>query len=197
MMNKSVVLFSGGMDSYTLLMDLHLRGRKVYAISFDYGQQHSKELTYAAAACEQNDIPHKIIDISECGLILTSALTGGGDSIVVPNRNMIMLSMACGYAISIGATEVLFGSNASDHAVFPDCRPSFIEKLNLALEHGNNEKITVEAPYSRMSKRDIAAEGKNMGLDYTKTWTCYRGGEAACGECESCKARKLALDIFS
>jgi len=203
---KVVVIYSGGMDSFTLLHKAINEGKKVYALSFNYGQRHSKELHYAQKVCDDLAIPHKIVDITAINqLLLGSSLTDDIEipeghyeeesmkSTVVPNRNMIMLSLAVGYAVSIHAEAVYYGAHGGDHAIYPDCRPEFIDKMNAVSQVANYEAVDIIAPFSQQNKIDILREGLAMGLDYGKTWTCYNGRERACGKCGSCQERLEAF----
>lgn len=205
-MGKVVVIYSGGMDSFTLLHRARAAGHEVLALSFDYGQRHICELEYARAVCRSLAIPHRVVDITGLGgLLAGSALTDDvpvpeghyeEDSMkatVVPNRNMILLSLATGYAVSEGAQAVWFGAHGGDHAIYPDCRPAFVEKMDAVCRVANYEPVRVEAPYLRMDKGEILAEGLTMGLDYSQSWTCYNGREAACGRCSSCVERLEAF----
>ena len=204
---KVVVIYSGGMDSYTVLNKAMQQGYDVHAVSFNYGQRHSKELLFAKKVCEQRQIEHKIVDISSINqLIGGSALTDDIDvpeghyeeesmkTTVVPNRNMIMLSMAVGYAVSIQAEAVYFGAHSGDHAIYPDCRTEFVDAMNEVCKIANYQAIEVRAPYLASSKVDILREGLAMNLDYSDTWTCYNGQEKACGRCGACQER---LEAFS
>jgi len=204
---KVVVIYSGGMDSYTVLNKAMQQGYDVHAVSFNYGQRHSKELIFAKKVCEQHNIEHKIVDISSIKqLIGGSALTDDIDvpeghyeedsmkTTVVPNRNMIMLSMAVGYAVSIQAEAVYFGAHSGDHAIYPDCRTEFVSAMNNVCKIANYQAVEVRAPYLASSKIDILKEGLAMNLDYKDTWTCYNGQEKACGRCGACQER---LEAFS
>ena len=113
---------------------------------------------------------------------------------VVPNRNMVMISIAVSHAISIGATEVYYAAHSGDHAIYPDCRKEFIMKLTEAIELCDWNKITLKAPYVNLDKGDIAMRGKELGVDYSLTWTCYKGMEKACGKCGSCVERLEAFE---
>jgi 7-cyano-7-deazaguanine synthase len=207
MPTKVVVIYSGGMDSYTVLNKAMQQGYDVHAVSFNYGQRHSKELLFAKKVCEQHNIEHKIVDISSIKqLIGGSALTDDIDvpeghyeeesmkTTVVPNRNMIMLSMAVGYAVSIQAEAVYFGAHSGDHAIYPDCRTEFVSAMNDVCKIANYQAVEVRAPYLASSKIDILKEGLAMNLDYKDTWTCYNGQEKACGRCGACQER---LEAFS
>jgi 7-cyano-7-deazaguanine synthase len=203
---KVVVIYSGGMDSYTVLNKAMQQGYDVHAVSFNYGQRHSKELLFAKKVCEQYKIEHKIVDISSINqLIGGSALTDDIDvpeghyeedsmkTTVVPNRNMIMLSMAVGYAVSIEAEAVYFGAHSGDHAIYPDCRTEFVDAMNDVCKIANYQAVEVRAPYLAASKIDILREGLAMNLDYSDTWTCYNGQEKACGRCGACQERLEAF----
>jgi 7-cyano-7-deazaguanine synthase len=207
MTQKAVVIFSGGMDSFTILNKVIKQGDTPYALSFNYGQRHKKELDYAARACKILGIKHKIIDISAINeLIGGSSLTDDinvpeghyeEDSMkqtVVPNRNMILLSMAVGYAVSIGASDVYYGAHSGDHAIYPDCRPQFVDAMNDVCAIANYESVTIKTPYLHHSKIDILTDGLSMGLDYGLTWTCYNGQEKACGKCGACQERLEAFE---
>ena len=154
MSQKVVVIFSGGMDSFTVLNLAVKKGLEVFALSFNYGQRHKKELDYAASACQSLGVQHKVVDISAINqLIGGSSLTsdidvaeghyeeGSMKSTVVPNRNMILLSMAVGYAVSIDANKVYYGAHSGDHAIYPDCRPEFVNKMNDVCAIANYEAV--------------------------------------------------------
>lgn len=207
-MRKALVILSGGMDSTTLLHDVVDKKYDVEALSFNYGQNHSKELDMAAATCKKLNIPHKIIDVSFMGKeLLKSSLTSGAAAIpeghyaeenmkstVVPNRNMILISLAAGYAISEKKEVLFYGAHAGDHTIYPDCRPEFVQAMRTALSLSDWHKLELEAPYLYKDKGDIAAIGKALGVDYSLTWTCYKGGEEACGVCGSCTERLEAFE---
>ncbi len=206
MSQKVVVIFSGGMDSFTVLNLAAKQGLEVFALSFDYGQKHKKELDYAARACKVLNVKHKVVDISAINqLIGGSSLTSdikvaeghyeeeSMKSTVVPNRNMILLSMAVGYAVSISANKVYYGAHAGDHAIYPDCRPEFVNKMNALCAIANYEAVEIVTPYLDVSKTAILTAGLEMGLDYNQTWTCYNGREKACGKCGACQERLEAF----
>jgi 7-cyano-7-deazaguanine synthase len=206
MAQKAVVIFSGGMDSFTVLNAAHRQGKELYALSFDYGQRHRKELDYASRVCKNLGISHKIIDISAINeLIGGSSLTSdiavpeghyaeeSMKSTVVPNRNMILLSMAVGYAVSLGANQVFYGAHSGDHAIYPDCRPEFVERMNDVCAIANYEAVEIVTPFLHESKIAILKAGLALGLDYGQTWTCYNGRELACGECGACQERLEAF----
>ncbi|MBL4940632.1 MAG: 7-cyano-7-deazaguanine synthase QueC [Colwellia sp.] len=203
---KVVVIYSGGMDSFTVLNRALKDGKEVYALSFNYGQRHVKELECASSVCISLNIRHKVIDISAINQLLAgSSLTDDIDipeghyesenmkSTIVPNRNMILLSLAVGYAVSVGAEQVYYGAHSGDHAIYPDCRPEFVQKMNDVCHIANYESVEIFSPYLMVNKTAILTDGLSMGLDYSNTWTCYNGREKACGKCGSCQERLEAF----
>jgi len=208
MKQKVVVIYSGGMDSFTVLHKAIEQGKDVYPLTFNYGQRHSKEIEYAARVCKELNVPHKVVDISAISQLMTgSSLTVDSDldipqghyeedsmkSTVVPNRNMVLLSMAIAYAVSIEANAVYYGAHSGDHAIYPDCRPEFVHKMNEVSQIANYEPVDIVSPYIANNKIEILADGLRMGLDYGKSWTCYNGREKACGVCGSCVERLEAF----
>ena len=205
-MAKAVLILSGGLDSTTLMYDLLNKGIEVHAISFFYGQKHSKELECAHTLCDKLGVPHKIIDLEVLNDLAPSALTrsdidvpeGQYDSdnmkaTVVPNRNMVMLALATTYAISIGANYVAYGAHAGDHTIYPDCRPKFVKYMTDAIASCDWSKVELLVPYLYMTKGEIVKVGLSLGVDYSSTWTCYKGGDKACGKCGSCTERLEAF----
>ena len=203
---KVVVIYSGGMDSFTVLNKAIEDGFDVHAVSFHYGQRHHRELETAKAVCEQLKIPHKVVDIRNINTLLAgSSLTDDiaipeGDyahsnmaSTVVPNRNMILLALAVGYAVSIKASQVYYGAHSGDHEIYPDCRPEFVHAMNAVSQIANYDPVEIHSPYLDQTKADILADGLRMGLDYSQTWTCYNGRPRACGQCSACRERLAAF----
>ena len=204
-MKDSVIIVSGGMDSITMLYNY----KKVIglAITFDYGSNHAeKEIAFAKLHCERLGIPYIIIPLSFIHEYFKSSLLEGGDKIpeghyqdenmkstVVPFRNGIMLAIACGIAESNGYTKVMIANHSGDHAIYPDCRATFINSMSEAMSYGTYNRVKICAPYTGISKTDIARLGKYMGIDYSETWSCYKGGEHHCGKCGTCVERKEAL----
>ena len=204
--NKTICVLSGGLDSTTLLYRLIREGKEVKAISFNYGQKHVKELEMAAKTCKKLGIEHKIVDMSFLKeLVSNSALTSDIEvphgnytdenmkTTVVPNRNMIMASIAIGWAVNEGYEEVALGVHAGDHAIYPDCTPDFIDTLREVSMISNFKPINIYAPYLYYTKIDIVTEGIKWGIDYSLTWTCYEGKEKPCGLCGSCVERAEAF----
>ena len=203
---KVLAVVSGGMDSVTMLHDLVAQGHEVSVVSFNYGQRHLKELEVAKANADKLGLKHKVIDMAFMAQLLdNSALTGDTDVpeghyeannmklTVVPNRNMIMASIAVGLAVNNGQEAVALGVHSGDHAIYPDCRPEFIKELNDVTQIANYEPITILAPYIDKDKTSIIKRGLEIGVDYSKTWTCYKGLNKACGKCGSCQERLEAF----
>ncbi len=207
-MNDVVLILSGGLDSTTLLYDLINQGMTVHPIGFNYGQRHSKELVMARRTCERFDLDYKIVDLSDFGSLLSNnALTGDIDvpeghyadesmmQTVVPNRNMIMLSVAIGYTIDIDAKDVFYGAHAGDHDIYPDCRPEFVSAIQDVAHLCHYYPVHVRAPYLDITKADVVTKGLHLDVDYSLTWTCYKGEEKACGKCGSCTERLEAFEL--
>lgn len=205
MKKKSLIILSGGMDSVTLLYNK--KEEIALAVTFDYGSNHNKrEQEYAAYHCKQLGIEHIIIPLSFIHDYFKSSLLEGAEAIpeghyaaenmkstVVPFRNGIMLSIACGLAESRGLDTVLIANHCGDHAIYPDCRGAFINAMSAAISNGTYAHVKINAPYTDISKTDIARIGKTIGVDYSKTYSCYKGGEKHCGKCGTCVERKEAL----
>ena len=193
------------MDSVTLLYDF--KDRIALGISFDYGSNHNaKEIPFARWHCEQLGIEHITIDLAFMPKYFKSSLLEGADAIpeghyadenmkstVVPFRNGIMLSIAAGIAESRGLKYVMMANHGGDHTIYPDCRPEFVEAMSEATKAGTFPGIEILAPYTDITKADIAMRGKALGIDYSKTWSCYKGGDVHCGKCGTCMERKEAL----
>lgn len=204
-MKDSVIILSGGMDSVTLLYDR--KEEIALAVTFDYGSNHNKrEAEYAKYHCEKLGIEHIVIPLDFIHEYFKSSLLEGADAVpeghyadenmkstVVPFRNGIMLSIACGIAESRGLRRVMIANHAGDHAIYPDCRSAFIHSMSMAMQNGTYENVRIEAPYTEITKTQIAEIGKTIGVDYTKTYSCYKGGEKHCGRCGTCVERKEAL----
>ena len=204
-MKKSLIILSGGMDSVTLLYDR--KDEIAVAVTFDYGSNHNKrEEEFAKYHCEKLGIEHIIIPLTFIHDYFKSSLLEGASAIpdghyedetmkstVVPFRNGIMLSVACGLAESRELEKVLIANHFGDHAIYPDCRKGFIDAMSEAMRNGTYKGITIDAPYTNITKTDIAKIGKSLGIDYSKTYSCYKGGEKHCGKCGTCVERKEAL----
>ena len=204
-MKKKLIIVSGGMDSITLLNEY--KDEIAMAVTFDYGSNHAKkEIPMAKLHCERLGIKHIVIPLAFIHEYFKSSLLEGADAIpeghyaaenmkstVVPFRNGIMLAIACGIAESNGLKEVMIANHSGDHAIYPDCRTEFINAMSEAMRLGTYEGISIIAPYSDITKTDIARHGKEIGLNYAETWSCYKGGEKHCGKCGTCVERKEAL----
>lgn len=201
----SVIILSGGMDSVTLL---HYRKERIaLAVSFDYGSNHNaREIECAAHHCSLLGIEHIVIPLEFMGRYFKSSLLSGADDIpeghyaddnmkstVVPFRNGIMLSVACGLAESRGLGHVMMANHGGDHAIYPDCRADFVKAMSEAMRCGTYDGVTIEAAFTDITKGDIARIGKGIGVDYSKTYSCYKGGERHCGKCGTCVERKEAM----
>lgn len=204
-MKDSVIIVSGGLDSITLLYD---KAETIaLAVSFDYGQNHgAKELPFAAHHCRKLGIPHITIPLSFMHRYFKSSLLDGAEAIpeghyaeenmkstVVPFRNGIMLAIATGIAESHGLKRVYIANHGGDHTIYPDCRPDFIQAIDGAATAGTFVNVRIEAPYTNITKADIVRRGTALGVDYSKTWSCYKGSDVHCGKCGTCVERKEAF----
>ncbi len=206
-MKNILILYSGGMDSTTALCKF--RDKIKLAISFNYGSKHNEqEIKYAKINCKKLSIPHEIINIDFNEIGIKSNLLKSGGAIpknsydkenmgktIVPFRNGIMLSIAAAIAESWGCKVILISNHSGDHEIYPDCRPEFIENMNKALESGTSERIQIYAPFTDLSKREIAEIGKRLNVDYSLTYSCYEGSEIPCGKCATCRERIEALSV--
>ncbi|MDO5571025.1 MAG: 7-cyano-7-deazaguanine synthase QueC [Bacteroidales bacterium] len=204
-MKDSVIIVSGGMDSITMLYEYS--DRIALGISFHYGANHNdKEIPFAKEACNKLGIPHIVIPLAFMKEYFKSSLLDGGESIpeghyadenmkstVVPFRNGIMLSIAAGIAESNNLKYLMIANHGGDHTIYPDCRSAFIDSMDQAICNGTYESIRIFAPYTNITKSDIARHGKSLGVDYSHTWSCYKGNEKHCGKCGTCIERKEAL----
>lgn len=204
-MKDSIIVVSGGMDSITLLYDY--KDRIALAVSFDYGSNHNaKELPLAEMHCKRLGIPHITIPLMFMKDYFKSSLLESAEAIpegnydeenmkstVVPFRNGIMLSVACGLAETHHLKHVMMANHSGDHTIYPDCRPGFVSSMSAAIQAGTYDGVDIVAPYTNITKADIARIGKRLGIDYSETWSCYKGGEHHCGKCGTCRERREAL----
>jgi 7-cyano-7-deazaguanine synthase len=204
---KAVVLVSGGMDSVTVLYDAAASHPEVAALSFDYGSKHNhRELPFAAWHCEQLGVSHQIVPLTFINELFRSDLLESGGEIpeghyeeetmkrtVVPFRNGIMLAVAAGFAESIGAGAVVIAAHAGDHAVYPDCREDFMRPMATAVQAGTFSRVALFRPFIAMDKAEITARGVALGVDYARTWSCYKGLDRHCGKCGTCVERREAF----
>lgn len=204
-MKNSAIIVSGGMDSITLLYDR--KDEITLGISFDYGSNHNaREIPFAKMHCERLGSKHITINLDFMHQYFKSSLLDGAEAIpeghyaddnmkstVVPFRNGIMLAIAIGIAESNNLDQVFIANHGGDHTIYPDCRPEFINAIDAAATAGTYNNVKVIAPYTKITKSDIARIGKRLGIDYAETWSCYKGGEVHCGKCGTCVERKEAL----
>lgn len=206
------MIASGGLDSTVLAYWLAARRSDLTLLSFDYGQRHRVELDHAADIATLLECPHEIVDLTALGgLLVGSALTDNEVAVpdgyytdesmratIVPNRNAIMLDIAVAVAVARKADAVAFGAHAGDHAVYPDCRPAFVEHFTRSARTANEgllvEEFEILAPFVHLSKTDIVRIGAALGVPFERTWSCYRGGTVHCGTCGTCTERQEAFE---
>ena len=204
-MKDSVIIVSGGMDSITMLYEY--KDRIKLAISFDYGSNHNaREIPFAKLHCDRLGIRHIVLSLDFMRQYFKSSLLEGAESIpegsydednmkstVVPFRNGIMLSIAIGIAESHHLKYVMMANHGGDHTIYPDCRPEFVHAMSDAAVAGTFVGVELWAPYTDLTKAEIAQHGKSLGVDYAEPWSCYKGLEHHCGNCGTCLERKNAL----
>ena len=203
---QMVLIHSGGLDSTVLLYELRRAGHALHALSVDYGQRHRKELEAAAAICAEAGVDHRVVDLRAVRpLLADSALTGDQpvpegryDDIsmrqtVVPNRNMILLSVAVAWAVNLKADGVAYAAHAGDHALYPDCRPAFIEAMRQAVQLCDWHAVELLTPFADLRKADIVRLGASLGAPLARTWSCYKGEALHCGQCGTCIERREAF----
>lgn len=202
-----VLIYSGGLDSTVLLYKLAAEGRVSEALGFDYGQRHLKELDCARKNCAHLGVELRIVNLrSVRGLFGKNSLTDNSvavpdgeyrasdmKSTVVPNRNMVMLSIAAARAIAIGDDAVAYAAHTGDHCVYPDCRPEFSKAMDSALKLCHYYPVRLLTPFSDVDKAAIVALGAGLGVDFSNTWSCYKGGRLHCGTCATCRERRDAF----
>ena len=208
---KIVIIYSGGLDSTTLLYHLQAAGHDVHALSINYGQRHQCELDHAATICADLGIPHPTADISAIRPLLAgSSLTSpeievahghyteeSMKSTVVPNRNMIFLSVATGHALSINADQIAYAAHSGDHAIYPDCRNDFADAMAAAIRLADWESVELVRPFIDWTKADIVRRAAELNVPFDQTWSCYNGGVEHCGRCGTCVERREAFDLAS
>ncbi len=204
---RVVVLCSGGMDSVTALHWARAEHDVLAAISFDYGSKHNhRELPFAAEQCAGLGVRHEVVSLDFMARLFASNLLSGGGEIpdghyeeetmkqtVVPFRNAIMLSVAAGYAESVGAEGLVIAAHGGDHAIYPDCREAFMAAMGEAMRTGTYAGIRLLRPFIEMNKGAIAVLGVRLGVDFGRTWSCYKGGARHCGRCGTCVERREAF----
>lgn len=204
---KSIVLLSGGMDSVTALYHAQAAGNVAKALSFHYGSKHNDcELPLAKWHCDHLSIPHQVVSLSWFNDIFQSDLLQSGGGIpdghyeepsmkktVVPFRNGIMLAIAAGVAENDSLSQLVIAAHSGDHAIYPDCRESFMLGMSTAIHEGTYAKVKLSRPFIDMTKAEIAKRGHELGIDFSKTWSCYKGGSTHCGTCGTCVERREAF----
>lgn len=204
-MKDTLLILSGGMDSVTLLYDQ--QQRIALAVTFSYGANHNqREIPFAKLHCQRLGIEHLVISLDFMQQYFTSSLLAGAEAIpegrydaenmkstVVPFRNGIMLSIAIGLAESRGLKHVMMANHSGDHTIYPDCRPEFVSAFSEAARTGTYPGITLLCPFTHLTKGQIARKGAELGIDYSETWSCYKGTEHHCGRCGTCIERKEAI----
>lgn len=206
-MSRPIVLLSGGMDSTTLLW--HLQSQQPKALIFDYGQRHKKEIVHAGRICEVAGVESSIADLTGVNHLINVGSQSGREPVpeghyaeesmkttIVPNRNMMMISIAVAWAQATGSEEVYYAAHAGDHAIYPDCRPDFVQAMrNAVLQSSWPPYVYLRAPFIGMTKGEIVQLGLRLGVPYELTWSCYKGETRACGKCGTCRERLEAFEF--
>lgn len=221
---KIVVLFSGGLDSTTLLAGIvetisrvgtgsdgldHGKQPRILALSINYGQRHETELRHARRLAQFYKVRHEVVELGAEAVFRGSALTSPEiavphgrydaptmESTVVPNRNMVLLSIATAKAISIGYDTVAYAAHSGDHAIYPDCRPKFVKAMGRAMALCGKSPVKLLTPFLDLDKADIVQEGDRLGVPFRETYSCYEGNPRwHCGFCGTCHERREAFRI--
>ena len=206
---KALVLFSGGLDSTVLATQMKRDAEETRLLSINYGQRHAKELNHSQRVAKHLDLPHEILNLSQLGAILGgSSLTDKSlalpeghyaeesmKSTVVPNRNMILLALAGGHALSLGFDTIAYAAHAGDHTIYPDCRPEFADAMDTALSLADWNTLSLHRPFVDMTKSDLVSLGTELDAPLHLTWSCYAGNEIHCGKCGTCVERKEAFAL--
>lgn len=204
---KTCVLLSGGMDSVAAFYEVLGTHEVVACLSFDYGSKHNaKEIPFAKLHADRHGVPHHVIPLDFMNLLFKSDLLKSGGDIpdghyaeetmkqtVVPFRNGIMLAIAAGYAESVEADGLVIAAHSGDHAIYPDCREPFMHAMGAAMEEGTYARIKLLRPFIDSDKTGIARRGVELGIDFSETWSCYKGGDIHCGVCGTCVERREAF----
>lgn len=210
-MKKTIVVYSGGLDSTVLLAEMVRQGREVRALSVNYGQRHRKEILAANEICDRLSVEHQIVNLSGLREIMQgSSQTDSSVPVphghyaeesmkltVVPNRNMLLLATAATWAISLKYDTIAYGAHAGDHAIYPDCRPAFVNAFQETLALADWHKVVLEGPFTEMTKDQIVRMGVKAGHTELMglSWSCYEGGDLHCGKCGTCVERKEAFEL--
>lgn len=206
---KTILVHSGGMDSTVLLYHLLDAGVEVRALSIDYGQRHKKELVLAKSVCEKLGVEHRVADLTALTPFLAgSSLTSDDVEVpdghyaeenmkvtVVPNRNMIFLSVATAWAISTKSDTVCYAAHSGDHAIYPDCREEFTAGMDHVMQLADWHLVKLDRPFVAMTKADVAKRGAELGVPFEETWSCYKGLDLHCGRCGTCVERREAFHL--
>ena len=206
---KALVLFSGGLDSTVLATQMKRDAEETRLLSINYGQRHAKELNHSQRVAKHLDLPHEILNLSQLGAILGgSSLTDKSlalpeghyaeesmKSTVVPNRNMILLALAGGHALSLGFDTIAYAAHAGDHTIYPDCRPAFADAMDRAFGLADWNTLSLHRPFVDMTKSDLVSLGTELNAPLHLTWSCYAGNEIHCGKCGTCVERKEAFAL--
>lgn len=206
-MTRTVAIFSGGLDSTVMLYQLKAQGDEVLALSIDYGQRHRRELEHARHIAAALGVRWHLADLSAIRpLIAGSSQTSDDIAVphghyaaenmkqtVVPNRNMIMLAVAAGWAMNSHADRVAYGAHSGDHTIYPDCRPEFAEAMARAIALADWHHVSLHCPFLHLDKAGIVRVGADLGVDFRATWSCYAGGNLHCGLCGTCVERREAF----
>lgn len=206
---KIILIYSGGLDSTVLLYQLLAEGHTVYTLSVNYGQRHSKELISSAEITKELRVQHEVADLRAISHLLAgSSLTSSNIAVpeghyaednmkatVVPNRNMILLALAAGWAISQKADAVAYAAHSGDHAIYPDCRTEFADAMRHAIGLADWHKVDLIRPFVEMTKADVVRRGAALGVPFAETWSCYKGQALHCGRCGTCVERREAFHL--
>jgi len=204
---KSLLIYSGGLDSTVLLRQLLAAGDEVLTLTVDYGQRHRRELVHAERIAKLYGVEWRLADLRSITPLLAGSSQTSADiavphghyaeesmkQTVVPNRNMIMIAVAGGWAISEKCDRVAYAAHTGDHVIYPDCRPEFAAALGQALQLADWHPVELYCPFIGLTKGQIVAQGAELGVDFSLTWSCYEGGEIHCGECGTCFERREAF----
>ena len=204
---QTILIYSGGIDSTTLLYQLLDDGHEIKTLSVDYGQRHHSEIDCAIDIARSLGVEHEVADIKGITHLLGgSSLTSPDLAVpdghyeeesmkqtIVPNRNMIMLAIAAGWAISHQFDTVSYAAHSGDHAIYPDCREEFAQALDKSIQLADWHQVSLHRPFVGMTKADIITLGTKLKVPYEKTWSCYKGGKLHCGRCGTCIERREAF----
>lgn len=206
---RIVLIYSGGLDSTVLLHHLRDQGYEVYCLTVNYGQRHGHEISHAIEMCDVFGVQHHVLHLPAlAGLLYGSSQTSSGVPVpeghytaesmkatVVPNRNMVLLSLAIGWAIATGSDAVAYAAHNGDHAIYHDCREEFAQAMGMAAALCDERPIQLLRPFVERSKADIVSLGDALGVPFEATWSCYKGGELHCGKCGTCVERREAFAL--